>query len=81
MSFSWRNLAKANAATLKEYGFGEYDSPDLTGERLWLIPLAMYDSIPNGITLETVSGRTIKFKRGQTSKDQRHGFLPYGIRR
>lgn len=72
----FRQLCKnATARKLIVAGFRRWD----TKGKLYLIPAKYYPLIPDGFSLTTISGSTMKFKKGESDNDQRFGCLSYGI--
>ena len=46
---------------------------------LWLVPAAMYDSIPDGSLVVDIFYLPERFKHGVTDKDTRYGLLAFGV--
>lgn len=65
-----RSLKKAELIAL---GLQNWDG------RLMLFPASWYDSIPDGFAVETITERSMQFRRGVTDEDRRCGFLAYGV--
>lgn len=74
---------KATAAELEEIGFRRWNDPAdrADGKTLWLIPVSLYDEIPDGIELVSINDRVFLFEPGKTDSDQRFGCLAYGLLR
>jgi hypothetical protein len=82
MAISWKDdVENASVSQLHLLGFSNWDGKNADGKTLWLVPVGMYDAIPEGTELENINGKKIIFKRGVTDRDQRYGALAYGIRR
>ena len=84
MAISWEeDVVKGTVSQLHLLGFSNWDGPmkEHDGKTLWLVPLALYNVIPDGTELTGISGKKVIFKRGVTNKDQRYGALAYGILR
>lgn len=74
-------LRLMGASALGELGAAVWsDAADARGRVLVLFPAAWYARIPKGYPLETIMGRAFRFKPGRSDRDERAGFLAYGIR-
>ena len=63
------------------FGFGFKIYQDFGKFTLLLIPVSLYDLIPDGTELVDTSLTLHIFKKGVTSKDSRYNLLAYGVLR
>ena len=68
------HLKTLSPEELKALGCGLWE------ENLWLLPYEWYGEIPEGVELESISGRIFSFQPGVTDDDMRYGLLAYGFR-
>jgi hypothetical protein len=75
---AFEKLKSMSKKELKELGCSAWDNPK-DGRVTMLFPAEWYDEIPNGLDVVDIFGEAEKFQRGKSDKDQRMGFLPYGV--
>lgn len=73
-------LRSMSRQQLRELGCLPWDEPDDAGTVLMLFPSEWYESIPDGLAIESISGEVKKFERGVTDRGRRLGCLAYGVR-
>lgn len=73
----WHGLTRDDFLTLgfMNCGYEEEDEYEL-----WLVPLWLYDAIPDGLLLMDLNHNMFTFKRGQTPFEIFYGCMTYGIR-
>jgi hypothetical protein len=49
-------------------------------DTLYLFPATWFDDIPDGMLVTTVNGDQIKFSKKTSSRDQRYGWLGFGVK-
>lgn len=69
----WNNLTKENCLTLG-FQYASEKEPNFM-----LIPIWLYNAIPEGTELITIFGKHFKFIPGKSDADNRFGYLAYGI--
>lgn len=73
----FETLRTLGEAQLKDLGCGIWSQKD--GKTHWLFPKEWYDTIPNGLMVDFICGRTEAFVTGETDDDYRFGCLAYGF--
>lgn len=73
----WYQLTRDDFLTL---GFMNCGYEDEEEYELWLIPIWLYDAIPDGIELFDINRNAFTFKRGETPFEIFYGCMTYGIR-
>lgn len=71
-------LRTMSEAELKALGCGIWNKDK--GVTHWLFPKEWYDTIPNGLMIDVIDGRTEAFESGKTDDDYRFGCLAYGFK-
>ena len=76
----FEGLKKKKSKALLDMGCKIWDIKN--GKALMLFPVEWYKDIPRGYELETISGDIVGFKEknSNTTKEEKFGVLPYGIR-
>ena len=76
-TIDWHELTRDDFLTLGFMccGYEEEDEYEL-----WLVPLWLYDAIPDGFLLMDLNHNMFTFKRGQTPFEIFYGCMTYGIR-
>lgn len=77
LNIDWYELKRDDFLRLGFMNCG-YDDEDKY--ELWLIPLWLYDSIPDGLLLTDLNHNMFTFKRGKTPFEVFYGCMTYGIR-
>jgi hypothetical protein len=75
---AFNKLKSMSKKELEELGCTAWDDPK-DGKVTMLFPAEWYDEIPNGLDVVDIFGEAEEFQRGKSDKDQRMGFLPYGV--
>jgi hypothetical protein len=87
---NWEFLHEFDRQTLLDMGCRVWNAPDdpesewskwFPGMQLFLFPASLYDQIPDGLEVVSISGRVSRFERGKTSDDRRAGLLAFGVLR
>ena len=76
-TIDWNELTRDDFLRL---GFMNCGYEDEDEYELWLIPLWLYDVIPDGLLLMDLNRNMFTFKRGQTPFEKFYGCVTYGIR-
>jgi hypothetical protein len=76
-TIDWHELTRDDFLTL---GFMNCGYEDEDEYELWLVPLWLYDAIPDGLLLMDLNHNMFTFKRGQTPFEIFYGCMTYGIR-
>lgn len=69
------NYSAATMKDLEALGFGHWSE----GSRLMLIPLKLYDTIPDGTILTSISGRVVTKGKDEIDLDTRFGCIAFGL--
>lgn len=67
-------MTQMSAHKLVDLGMGNFDGS------LYLFPVAWFDDIPDGMWVTTVIGEQVQFSKQTSSRDQRFGWLAFGVR-
>lgn len=73
-NLKWEDVVNMTRDELYQLGFGNWD-----GGKLLLLPLYLYDLVPDGTTLYSISGRASVKGTDSIDMDTRFGCLAYGI--
>ena len=76
-TIDWYQLTRDDFLTL---GFMNCGYEDEDAYELWLIPMWLYDGIPDGLLLTDINHNMFTFKRGETPFEIFYGCMTYGIR-
>jgi hypothetical protein len=76
-TIEWQDLTREDFLKLGFINCGYEDEDEW---ELWLIPMWLYDAIPDGIQLVDINHNIFTFKRGQTPFEIFYGCMTYGIR-
>ena len=71
------DYTKLSRQELLKVGFRQWDDVEMKG--LLLIPLELYDKIPNGTKLTAISGETKIKGKDSIDTDTRGGLLAWGL--
>ena len=77
IAIDWHELTRNDFLKLGFMNCG-YDDED--EYELWLIPMWLYDAIPDGLLLMNLDHTMFTFKRGETPFEPFYGCMTYGIR-
>jgi hypothetical protein len=75
IEINWKVIHLLDRTDLECAGFKKWDDSGLM-----LIPHRLFNKIPLGTVLTKIDGSTFKFTK-KASRDQRFGFLAYGVLR
>lgn len=75
---AFEKLKSMTKKELEGLGCSAWDEPE-DGKVTMLFPAEWYDEIPNGLDVVDIFGEAEEFQKGKSDKDQRMGFLPYGV--
>lgn len=76
---SWSMIPMLSENTLREIGCVTFAPENINDKKLMLFPANWYPYIPEGMELTNIFFKDIKFKKGQSSKEQCEGLLSYGV--